>query len=166
MKTLSRMLRHLFTTGAAGRRAFPPSALKAFQQVIARGEDLHRAELRLVIEASLDMQEVLSGLTSRQRARNLFSDYRIWDTEENCGVLIYLNLADRKVEIVADRTVNRLVSKAEWQDICRAVTRDFPNGRFEESMTAALEQLNVLLQQRFPSTGPRVNQLSDRPLVL
>jgi uncharacterized membrane protein YgcG len=166
MKTVKRMLRHLFTTTAAGRRAFPASTLKAIQAAIARGEAVHRAELRLVIEPSLTMQEVLGGMTSRQRARELFSDYRIWDTEENCGVLIYVNLADHKVEIIADRTVNKLVTASEWQDICRVMTKEFANGRFEESVTAALEKLNGMLQERFPANGDRPNQLSNRPLIL
>jgi uncharacterized membrane protein len=166
MKTLARMMRHLFTTTAAGRRAFPASTLKTIQAVIARGEAAHRAEIRLVVEPALTMQEVLAGTTSRQRARELFSDYRIWDTEENCGILIYLNLADHKVEIVADRTINRLVTPAEWQEICRTMTREFARGAFEESAVAALEQLNRLLQERFPATGARPNQLSNKPLLL
>jgi uncharacterized membrane protein len=166
MKTLKRLMRHLRTTTADGRRAFPVSALKAIQTAIARGEDAHRAEIRLVVEPALSAQEVLAGVTTRQRARELFSDYRIWDTEENCGVLIYVNLADHKVEIVADRTVNRLVTAAEWQDICRAMTKEFARGAFEESTIAALKQLNTLLQERFPSTGERPNQLSNRPLIL
>jgi uncharacterized membrane protein len=166
MKTLKRMLRHLTTTSAAGRRAFPASALKAIQASIARGETLHRAELRLVIEPSLTIQEVLGGMTSRQRARELFSDYRIWDTEENCGVLIYVNLADHKVEIVADRTVNKLVTTAEWHEVCRTMTKEFANGRFEESVIAALDKLNSLLLERFPADGARPNQLSNRPLIL
>ncbi len=166
MKTLSRMMRHLFTTSAEGRRAFPASALKAIQSAIGRGEAIHRAELRLVIEPSLTMQEVLAGLTARQRARQLFSEYHIWDTEENCGVLIYVNLADHKVEIIADRLVNKLVSAAEWQEVCRTMTREFAQGRFEESVIAALEQLNGLLQEKLPATGERPNQLSNRPLIL
>jgi uncharacterized membrane protein YgcG len=166
MKTLRRMLRHLFTTTAAGRRAFPPSALKAIQAAIARGEALHRAEVRLIVEPALSMQDVLSGETSRERARELFTQYRIWDTEENCGVLIYINLADHKVEIITDRTIGRLISAADWQAVCRTMTRDFTRGAYQESVLAALDQLNALLQTHFPADGSRKNQLSNRPIIL
>ena len=99
MKTLSRLLAHLRTTPAAGRRSFPPATLKAIEETIAAGETRHRAEVRLIVEPALDMQAVLSGVQARERARELFAHYRVWDTEENCGVLVYVNLADRQVEI-------------------------------------------------------------------
>jgi uncharacterized membrane protein len=166
MKKHSRLLRHLFTTTASGRRAFPHAALKAIQAAIAQGEAAHRAEVRLVVEPALPMRAVLGGMTSRERARELFSVYRIWDTEENCGILIYVNLADHKVELIADRTINHLVHAGEWQEICRTMTRDFSRGVFQDSVIAALEQLNGLLQTRFPATGSRPNQLSNKPVIL
>jgi uncharacterized membrane protein len=166
MKTLHRMWRHLRTTKAAGRRAFPPEALKAIQAAIARGEAGHDGELRLVVEPSLTVQEALAGLTSRQRARELFSDYRIWDTEQNSGILIYVNLADHKVEIVADRAPNRLIQPAEWQEICRIMTEGFARGVYADSVLAALERLHGLLRERLPTSGVRENQLSNRPLIL
>lgn len=166
MKTLSRMMRHLFTTTAAGRRAFPPTTLKAIQTVIAKGETLHRAEVRLIIEPALSMQAVLSGMPTRERARELFTNYRIWDTEENCGVLIYINLADHKVEIITDRGVGRLIGPQDWQAICLAMTTGFAHGAFHDSVITALDQLNLLLQAHLPATGTRPNQLSNRPLVL
>jgi uncharacterized membrane protein YgcG len=166
MKTLPRMMRHLFTTTAAGRRAFPPATLKAIQAAIAKGEALHRAEVRLIIEPALSMQEVLNKTSARDRARKLFALYRIWDTEENCGVLIYINLADHKVEIVADRGVGRLIDAQDWQAICRTMTTGFAQGAFHDSAIAALEQLNLLLQANLPANGARPNELSNRPLVL
>jgi uncharacterized membrane protein len=166
MKTLSRMFRHLSTTTAGGRRAFPPAALKAIQDAIAKGETVHRAEVRLVIEPALTMQAVLNGTTARERAVELFSDYRIWDTEENCGVLIYINLADHKVEIIADRGINRLVSAQDWQAICRTMTNGFARGVFHDSVIAALDQLNALLQSHFPEDGSSTNQLPNQPIML
>jgi uncharacterized membrane protein len=166
MKKLRRILRHLFTTTATGRRAFPPAALKSIQATIAKGEDLHRAEVRLVIEPSLSLADALDGMSSRQRARELFSNYRIWDTEENCGILVYINLADHKVEIIADRGIGRLISAAQWQAVCQTMTRDFARGAYQDSVIAALEQLNEMLHAQFPADGPRPNQLSNKPIIL
>ena len=166
MNTLKRLWRHLTTTRAFGRHAFPKEVLAEIQQTIAQGEQLHRAEVRIIIEPALPLDDVLEGTHPRARARELFSDYRVWDTEENSGVLIYLNLADHQVEIVADRGVGRLVQSAEWQAICDTMTRELRRGAYRESTIAALQQLNLLLQQRLPPNGERANQLSDKPIVL
>jgi uncharacterized membrane protein len=166
MNRLSRLLRHLLTTTGTGKRAFPAPTLKAIQAAVAKGEKLHRAQIRLVVEPSLSIFDVLAGATSRQRARELFSHYRIWDTEENCGILIYINLADRKVEIIVDRGVGRIVDAGEWQAVCRTMTRDFARGEYHGSVIAAVEQLNELLRQRFPAEGPNANELPNRPLII
>ncbi|MBK4738121.1 TPM domain-containing protein [Noviherbaspirillum pedocola] len=163
---LRRIFRHLFTTAASGRRAFPPQALHELQRAIREGEQSHRAEVRIIIEAALPLAELIDGVHARARARMLFSDYRIWDTEENSGVLMYVNLADREVEILTDRGVGRLVEAKEWQAICDAMTRDFARGSYRDGAVAALSSLNALLAQRMPSDGQRTNQLSDRPIIL
>lgn len=166
MNTFKRLLRHVFTTAAAGERAFPKSTLDHIQVTIAKGEDLHRAEVRMMIEAALPLYAVLRKTTSRARARELFSLYRIWDTEENCGILIYVNLADHKVEIIADRTIGCLISSEDWQAVCHTMTKDFACGIYHDSVIAALEQLNTLLHAHFPATQARRNQLSDKPMIL
>jgi uncharacterized membrane protein len=166
MTTIARLLKHICTTDAAGRRAFPPSSLKAIEQAIAGGEKSHRAEVRVVIEASLSAQAVLQGQTPRDRARILFAHYGVWDTEENCGVLIYINLADRQVEIVADRGVGKAVGAAEWQALCKSMTQGFASGEFEQSTIAALAQLNALLQKLYPDDGSTRNELPDHPLMI
>lgn len=166
MNKLKRLWRHLTTTRAFGRRAFPKALLAEIQQTIAAGEQLHRAEVRVIIEPAMPLEDVLEAVHPRARARALFSDYRVWDTEENSGVLIYLNLADHQVEIVADRGVGRLVQPAQWQGICDTMTRELRRGAYRESTIAALSELNVLLQQKLPANGQRANQLSDKPIVL
>jgi len=166
MNMLKRLWRHLTTSSAFGRRVFPKHVLAEIQQVIARGEQLHRAEVRFIIEPALPLEDVLAGMHPRARARILFSDYRVWDTEENSGVLIYLDLADHQVEIIADRGVGRLVQPEEWQAICDTMTRELRRGAYRDSTIAALEQLNALLQQRLPADGQRTNQLSDKPIIL
>jgi hypothetical protein len=166
MSTFKRLFRHLCTTTAAGKRVFPPATLRAIEEAIRAGEQRHRAEVRLIIEPGLDTQAVLNGLTPRHRARELFAHYRVWDTEENCGVLVYINLADRQVEIVADRGVGRVISATQWQDICRTLTRGFAHGQVHESVLTALHQLTELLAQYYPNDGSKHNQLSDAPLIL
>jgi len=166
MNKLARLFRHLCTTTAAGRRVFPEPTLKAVEQAISRGEAQHRAEVRLIVEPALPLPAVLANLSPRERARELFAQYRVWDTEENCGVLIYVNLADRQVEIVADRGVGRLVPAAQWESLCRTITQGFLRGSCHDSVLAALAQLNALLQAHYPDDGSRHNQLPDRPLML
>lgn len=166
MNTLSRLLRHLFTTTAAGRRIFPDASLQAIEDVITEGEKRHRAEVRMIVEPSLDLPAVWNGMSSRDRARELFAHHGVWDTEENCGVLVYVNLADHKVEIVADRGVGRVVPAAQWQAICRTMTQGFAQGNYHDSAIAALKDLNALLEQHYPDDGSGKNQLSNRPIML
>ena len=166
MNKFKRAFRHLMTTTAAGKRAFPDATLKSIQKTIAQGEQMHRAEIRMIIEPSLEILMVLKGLTSRERARELFAQYRIWDTEENGGVLIYVNLADHKVEIIADRAVGRALEKDHWDTICRTMTQGFAQARFHDSTAEGIAMLNALLEAHFPAEGARANQLSNRPVVL
>ena len=166
MINLKRLWRHLATTQSSGRRAYPKEVLAEIQQAIADGERLHRAEVRLIIEPALPLDDALDDIHPRARARTLFSDYRIWDTEENCGVLIYLNLADHQVEIVADRGVGRLLQPAQWQAVCDTMTGGLQRGAFRDSTIDALRQLNELLHEALPANGDRVNQLSDKPIIL
>ncbi|MEA5097857.1 MAG: TPM domain-containing protein [Burkholderiaceae bacterium] len=166
MKIFSRLLKHGVTTSSAGKRAFPAETLKVIEATIADGETRHRAEVRLIVEHSLSLGAVLQRITSRQRAIELFSRYRIWDTEENSGVLVYINLADRKVEIIADRAVGRLIGKEAWHAVCRTMTRGFAQGEFHDSSVAAMVRLNALLETHFPASGTHVNQLSNKPIVL
>lgn len=166
MNKLSRFFRHLCMTKAAARKAFPAQTLQDIQAAVATGEKLHRAEVRLIIEPSLSISDLLQGLHSRARARELFSLYRVWDTEDNCGVLVYINLADHKVEIVADRASGRALQAGDWKDVCRTMTEGFAQGVYGPSVLAALEMLNGLLQRHFPGHGDSANELSDRPLIV
>lgn len=153
-------------TTASGRRIFPDASLKAIEDAIAKGERSHRAEVRVIIEPALSAPAVWSGVSPRERARELFSIYGVWDTEENCGVLVYVNLADHQVEIVADRGVGRIVSAADWEAVCRTMTRGFARGDYHASTLDALAQLNALLQEHYPDDGATRNQLSNRPVML
>lgn len=161
-----RAVRHLMTGAGTGRRCFPEPALQAIAAAIAEGERRHRAEVRLVVEPALPFGSVLDGMANRDRARALFAQYGVWDTEENCGVLIYVNLADHAVDIVADRNVGRRIGEAEWQAVCGTMTTAYKRGDFREGTVAALNQLADLLHRHFPSDGSRPNQLPDEAVIL
>jgi uncharacterized membrane protein len=166
MARLKRVLRHLSTTAAAGRAAFPTPTLRAIEAAITEGERRHRGEVRLIIEAALDTDDAWRGITNRQRALALFAEHGIWDTEENCGVLVYVNLAERQVDIVADRNIDRRVDAAQWQAICGIMTTGFAAGNFHDSTLTAISALNALLQLHFPANGDRPNQLPNDAILL
>jgi uncharacterized membrane protein len=161
-----RVLRHWRVSRADARRAFRESTLNAAAQAITAGEQTHRGEVRFIVEKSLPTDEVWDGVTSRQRALALFADYGVWDTEDNCGVLIYVNLAEHKVDIVADRGIDRKIDAATWQAVCSTMTEGFRQGRFHDATLAAIEQVNALLREHFPATGARPNELPDSPIML
>lgn len=163
---MKRFFRHLFTPSLAVRRAFPETVLKAIENQITEGEATHRAELRVIIEAHLPLNMIFRKNASRERALELFGRYGIWDTEENCGVLLYINLADRQVDIVADRGIAQKVSQPVWQQICCDLTDGFKQGKFHDSTLKALFAINQLLAQHFPAFGRRDNQLPDYPIIL
>lgn len=166
MHRLARLYRHLTISSRSGRALFPETVLQQIEDAIAGGETRHRAEIHMIIEPSLALSDVWNGIDARERARALFAEYRIWDTEENCGVLVYVNIADHQVEIVADRTVGRLIAAAEWQRVCDTMTRGFADGKYGDGVLRALDQLNALLEKHFPARGSGDNQLANRPLLL
>ena len=163
---LKRALRHWRTTAAVGREAFPTASLSDLGAAITEGELHHRGEVRLIVENSMPFDAVWNDVTNRQRALALFAEYGVWDTEDNCGVLIYVNLAEHKVDIVCDRHIGRLIDSATWQAICQTMTQGFAGGEFHDSTLAAIRQVNDLLRQHFPAQGEAVNELPDHPIVL
>lgn len=163
---LRRAWRHLTSGSAEARRAFPDATLAAIAEAIDAGERTHRGEVRLIVEKALPFDAAWDGVTNRQRAIALFADYGVWDTEDNCGVLIYVNLAEHKVDIVADRGIDRRIDAATWQAVCRTMTEGFRQGRFHEATLAAVGQVNALLREHFPADGERPNELPDHPVML
>ena len=158
--------RHLVTDHWSARRAFPPSAMKRIGEAIAEGERAHAGQVRFVVESALPMGQLVRGETPRERAIEVFARLRVWDTEDNCGVLIYLLLADRDVEIVADRGVHRRVGDEAWQAICRSMEAAFREKRFLDGAIDGIDAINALLAAHFPRTGPGPNELPDEPVVL
>ena len=164
---LARFWRHALMHPIRERRAFPRSTLDAIQREIAAQERRHRGQVVFVVEAELTSAELWRGLASRERARQVFATRGVWNTEENNGVLIYLLLADRRVEIVADRGIHARVKEAEWQQICRMMERHFQRGEFEAGSIAGVRAVSDLLERHFPGDGStRANELPDRPQLI
>jgi uncharacterized membrane protein len=163
---LQRAWHHWRSSAAQGRKAFPEQTLAEIGSAITAGELTHRGELRLVVENAMPSEAIWADVSNRQRALALFAEHGVWDTEDNCGVLIYINLAERKVDIVADRAIDRKIDAATWQAICHTMTAGFARGEFRSSTLAAVEQVNALLRQHFPANGARKNELPDHPIVM
>ena len=147
-------------------RALPDATLARIERAIAESEAQHRGEIRFAAEAALEASALLSGQTARERALEVFSLLRVWDTEENSGVLIYLLLAERDVEIVADRGINARVPAAQWESICRRMEAAFAKGEFEQGVVAGIEEVSLLLARYYPPRPGDRNELSDRPTIL
>lgn len=161
-----RFFKHLFTTKGSARRLFPKEDLDQITQAIEDSEKQHRAEVVFVIEASLDPIEVIQGKTGKHRCIEVFSDHRVWDTEENNGVLIYLLLADHDIEIVADRGVYRVAGESYWTELCGQIETSFRNGKFTEGVIEGIRTLTKLLVEHYPKDGIDPDELKNRPSII
>lgn len=163
---LKRIVRHLAMTDWQVRRRFSTRTLHAIEAAIKEGEQGHAGQVRFAVEGALHSAALFRNLSAREQAIEVFSLLRVWDTEHNNGVLIYLLLADRDVEIVADRGIHAKVGQKEWEKVCRAMEAAFRHGRYEDGMLEGIRAVNRLLAAHFPAAGPRQNELPDRPVVL
>lgn len=166
MVSLRRILRHALTPAWRVRQCFPTALLGDIGQRIGEIERGHPGELRFVVEHALELGDLLTGLTSRQRALEVFGLLRVWDTEYNNGVLIYVLHAEHAVEIVADRGLARCVSQAEWDGLCRQVETEFRARRYGAGAMAAINGAAGLLERHFPGQQPGKGELPDQPLLL
>ncbi len=163
---IGRVLRHLFTPSWVLGRTFTPDVMAAIDAAVAASEARHRGEIRFAVEAGLDLPELMRDATARERAVEVFSRLRVWDTEENTGVLIYVQWLDRQVEIVADRGIARRVPQAAWDGVCRTMEAAFRDGRFGEGSVEAVRAVGDLLAGPFPARPDNPNELPDRPILL
>jgi uncharacterized membrane protein len=163
---MRRILRHLVTDYWSMRHAFPPATLSAIEAAVTEGETTHAGEVRFVVEPSLPLRGLLQGVGSRERAVHLFGELRVWDTEDNSGVLIYVLLADRRVEIVADRGIHQRVGTAAWMGICHSMQEAFRVRQFKAGSLEGVAAVNELLAKHFPPNQNNPNELPNRPVVL
>lgn len=162
---LYRLLRHLALPDWWVLRAFPHAALRAIEQAITASERSHRGELRFVLEASLPLHALVRDQTPRQRAIELFAQLGVWDTEHNSGVLIYLQLIDRRVEIVADRGISRRVGETFWAAVCQRLQTALSAGQYEGGSLRALGEITQALAEHFPASGDNSDELPNAPIV-
>jgi len=176
---LGRLLKHLTTTHLQARRLFPARVLEAIEQAVQRSERTHRGQIRVVIEVALPAGRLLRGLEPRTRALELFATLHVWDTTHRNGVLLYVQLADRVVEIIADRGLAQ-VTPAEWQGVCRLMEAHYRAGEFETGTVAGIDAVGALLARHFPQAadvsgatagtagrgGEAPNELPDQPTLL
>lgn len=164
---IARIFRHWFYPPWQVRKHFSTEAMNNIQKAIAESERSHLGEVRFAVEGALAWHDAFDGLSARERALQIFSQLRIWDTEHNNGVLIYLLLADHDVEIVADRGIHTRVGAEGWEAICHAMENEFRQGRFETGVLLGLERITTILQEQYPSRGQNnPNELPDAPIVV
>ena len=163
---MARIIRHLLQHHWRRRLAFPPATLAKIEQAIKAGEATHAAQLRFVVEGALDGAPLFRDQPARERALDVFSQLRVWDTAQNNGVLIYLLLADREVEIVADRGIDAKVGHEGWERICREMETDFRAGDFERGVIKGVEAVSRELATHFPKISGGPNELPDAPVVI
>ncbi len=163
--SLTRICGHLLMTAWRVRRSFPRATLDAIERAIKESERSHAGEICFVVEGALHGAALYSGLSPRERAIEVFSKQRLWDTEHRNGILIYVLLADRAVEIVADRGVHTRVGTPEWQTICCKMEEDFRQGRYESGAVNGIRAVGRHLVKHFPAAAePR--ELPDKPVLL
>jgi uncharacterized membrane protein len=163
---IGRIGRHLLEHRWRVRRIFPAKVLAAIEQAIKAGETTHSGQVRFVVEGALDGAPLFRNQSARARALDIFSQLRIWDTAHNNGVLIYLLLADRNVEIVADRGIDAKVGAAGWEKICADMETDFRGGNFETGVIRGIEAVSRQLAAHFPKQDAGPNELPDKPVVI
>jgi len=164
--SVKRILRHFLAPHWIVRSAFPRGALTRIEAAIRTSEATHDGELRFAIEAGLELLPLLRGVSPRERAVEIFSRLRVWDTEHNSGVLIYVQFVDHRIEIVADRGINARVEQQQWDAICRRMEVAFRARQFEAGVLDGLAEVTALLARHFPPVGDNPNELPDSPVVL
>jgi uncharacterized membrane protein len=163
---IKRIGKHLLEHRWRVRSIFPKQVLTSIERAIKASEATHSGQIRFVVEGALDGAPLLRNQSARARALDVFSHLRIWDTAHNNGVLIYLLLADRDVEILADRGIDAKVGAKEWEKICRAMEAEFGKGNFEVGVLQGIKAVSRHLATHFPKRGAGANELPDAPVVM
>ena len=165
MNTLNRWMRHLWLDAADSRACLKQSGLQRLEEAVTRSEARHLGELRVCVEASLRARDLWRGLNPRERAVQLFSHLRVWDTAHNNGVLIYLLLADRRIEILADRGVHTRTAPDFWDQLAQRLSDTLQQGDFEAGLRLAIEEVGTLLHQHYPHDG-RADKPNELPIAV
>jgi uncharacterized membrane protein len=167
---LSRVIRHLWWDASDSHRWLTADAAKRLADQVAASECRHTGEIRLCVEASLPFhlwwplptEERMPSLV-RSRALWWFGQLGVWDTGDNNGVLVYVLLSERSLEIVADRGISQRVPTAAWSAVLSTLQQDMASGSVEQGLVAAIDALDRLMCQHYPRKAevPRRNELPD-----
>jgi uncharacterized membrane protein len=159
-----RILAHRWYDDTDTKRALSAAAVEHLESQVTASERKHSGEICVCVESSLPMSYLWQRLTARDRALTMFGKLRVWDTEANNGVLIYLLLVEHHIEIVADRGLARLVPQAEWDALLDGMRGAFRAGRFEEGLREAIAGVDALLTRHFPLApgAPNPDELPNR----
>lgn len=166
MEMLKRLFRNGFVIPGAVERHFRPDSLKRIEQAIERSETTHFGEIRFIVESHLPFWDIFRKKTSMKRALEVFSLYRVWDTEQNNGVLIYFLLADHDFEVLGDRGIHQYIGQDGWEKICLEMERMIRTGDFEGGVIYGIEKITEVLAEHFPANGANENELSNKPIIL
>lgn len=166
MVKLTRWLKHVFVLPWQWRLLFPATVLNDIEKAVKQSEMRHRGELRFAIENSLAPSWVWYSMSAKRRAAEIFSNLRVWDTEENSGVLIYIQLADKEVHILADRGINKCVAQTEWDRVAHVMQNAFSQGKFQQGSLQGIEEITKLLIVHFPANTYKQNELPNRPVII
>ena len=166
LNLLKRIGRHLFISPLALKKRFPKAVMQRIEQAIAESEQTHSGEIRFAIELNLPLLDILRKKSGHQRALQIFSQLRVWDTEHNNGVLIYLLLADRDFEILADRGIHQHLDRQEWARISHEMEMLFKQGQFEQGVLHGIRQINMLLVRHYPASLNNHNELPNAPVII
>ncbi len=161
-----RMLKHLCASRVRTRRRFSREVTAAIESAVVAAEQRTSGEIRFAIETALDLPELWRDKPPRECAVEAFARLHVWDSELNNGVLIYVLIADRDVEIVADRGAAARISPNEWEAVCRLMESHFREGRFREGSLAGVEAVGGLLEREFPSRAVDRDELPNQPALL
>ncbi len=163
---LLRLLKHLFLGPYRYLRYFGGSGLSKLEAAVVASEELHSAQLRLAIDPSMNLISVLRGVSPRERALELFGLLRVWDTQERSGVLVFIQLADGAIEIVADRGLNQRIPSARWEEACQSLKAAFSDRRYLGGVDEAIQEISKVLASEFPPKIGNINELPDRPILV
>jgi len=164
--SIQRIIKHLLFTDAQIRRDFSLPVLKRIEQAIHDSKSTHTGEILFVVEGGLEFTSLLRRTSARERALEIFSEFRVWDTEQNNGVLIYVLLADRAVEIVADRGIHARVRGETWRTICQQMEASFSRSDFQAGVMQGIASVSAHMDRHFSVQTKRANELPDQPVLL
>ncbi len=163
---IRRTIQHEFFGASKVRALLPDASMLKIEAAISAGEARHSAELRFVVEASLDFSQIWSRTAPRERALAVFSNLRVWDTDANNGILLYVLLADHSVEIIADRAASRAVPQSHWDEICQRLAKAYRARDYLNGTIVAINEIHRLVEPHFPPAASNADELPNRPIVI